>query len=87
MSEVPAVEVAVRIAAAPETVFPYFTDPARYVQWMGRDAGLPPGSTRVLVMPRHPGRWRRTRPGPAQLTQRIGHTADERQGLSGLGCY
>ena len=23
------------IAARPETVFPFFTDPARYVQWMG----------------------------------------------------
>ena len=28
-------EVTVHIAAQPETVFPYFTDPDRYVQWMG----------------------------------------------------
>lgn len=42
MSELPAVEVAVRIAAAPGTVFPYFTDPGRYVQWMGRAAVLEP---------------------------------------------
>jgi uncharacterized protein YndB with AHSA1/START domain len=27
-----AVEVSVHIAAEPETVFPYFTDPVRYVQ-------------------------------------------------------
>src|SRR5881394_2118332 len=25
-----------------ETVFPYFTDPGRYVQWMGTDARLEP---------------------------------------------
>ena len=36
------VEVSVHIAAPPETVFPYFTDPGRYVQWMGRGATLEP---------------------------------------------
>jgi uncharacterized protein YndB with AHSA1/START domain len=36
------VEVSVHVAAAPETVFPYFTDPARYVQWMGSEAALDP---------------------------------------------
>jgi len=35
-------EVSVHIAAQPETVFPYFTDPARYVQWMGNHAKLDP---------------------------------------------
>lgn len=35
-------EVTVHIAAAPETVFPYFTDPSRYVQWMGTSAILEP---------------------------------------------
>ena len=38
------------IAAQPETVFPYFTDPARYVQWMGTEATLeavPGGRYRV----------------------------------------
>jgi uncharacterized protein YndB with AHSA1/START domain len=43
-------EVTVHIAAKPETVFPYFTDPARYVQWMGSNATLQPvpgGSYRV----------------------------------------
>ena len=47
-----AVEVSVHIAAEPETVFPYFTDPVRYVQWMGRDATLEPvpgGTYRVLM--------------------------------------
>jgi len=46
------VEVSVYIAARPETVFPYFTDPGRYVQWMGRDATLQPvpgGSYRVCM--------------------------------------
>jgi uncharacterized protein YndB with AHSA1/START domain len=47
-----AVEVTVYIAAQPETVFPYFTDPARYVQWMGNQATLEPvpgGSYRVSM--------------------------------------
>jgi uncharacterized protein YndB with AHSA1/START domain len=46
------VEVSVYIAARPETVFPYFTDPGRYVQWMGRDAMLQPvpGGTYHVVM-------------------------------------
>jgi uncharacterized protein YndB with AHSA1/START domain len=36
------VEVSAHVAAAPEDVFSYFTDPARYVQWMGREAKLDP---------------------------------------------
>jgi uncharacterized protein YndB with AHSA1/START domain len=36
------VEVSIHIAARPETVFAYFTDPARYVQWMGTRATLEP---------------------------------------------
>jgi len=36
------VEESVQIAAPPESVFPYFTDPGRYVQWMGIDAKLEP---------------------------------------------
>src|SRR2546421_13071654 len=46
------VEVSVHIAALPETVFGYFTDPGRYVQWMGTDARLEPvpgGCYRVLM--------------------------------------
>ena len=42
MTEPRVVEVTVHIAAQPETVFPYFTDPARYVQWMGAEATLDP---------------------------------------------
>jgi uncharacterized protein YndB with AHSA1/START domain len=36
------VEVSVHVEAQPETVFPYFTDPERYVQWMGARATLEP---------------------------------------------
>lgn len=39
---VDAVEVAVQIAASPETVFDFFTDPDRMIQWMGRSAELDP---------------------------------------------
>lgn len=35
-----AVEVETRIAASPETVFEFLTDPDRMVQWMGRSAEL-----------------------------------------------
>ena len=35
-------EVTTHITAAPEDVFRYFTDPARYVQWMGSEAKLEP---------------------------------------------
>jgi uncharacterized protein YndB with AHSA1/START domain len=48
-------EVSVHIAAQSETVFPYFTDPARYVQWMGNEAVLEPvpgGAYRVLMRER-----------------------------------
>jgi uncharacterized protein YndB with AHSA1/START domain len=42
MTEIAPVEVTMHIAAAPGDVFPYFTDPARYVQWMGSEATLKP---------------------------------------------
>jgi uncharacterized protein YndB with AHSA1/START domain len=35
-------EVAIRIAAKPETVFDFFTDPEKMIQWMGRSAELEP---------------------------------------------
>lgn len=35
-------EVTVHIEAQPETVFSYFTDPAKYVQWMGSTARIVP---------------------------------------------
>ena len=46
------VEVSIHITAEPETVFPYFTDPGRYLQWMGAGAALEPvpgGCYRVLM--------------------------------------
>jgi len=52
MTDDGAVEVSVHVAAQPETVFPFFTDPARYVQWMGSGATLEPvpgGSYRVRM--------------------------------------
>lgn len=42
MTDVTVLEVTVHIAAAPETVFPYFTDPALYTRWMGSQASLDP---------------------------------------------
>ena len=57
----------VRIAAPPEVVFPYFTDPARMVNWMGVAALLDPrpgGTFRVEPNGRDVvlGRVRRGRP-------------------------
>lgn len=39
-----AAEVEIRIAASPETVFDFFTDPDKMIQWMGRSAELEPRS-------------------------------------------
>jgi uncharacterized protein YndB with AHSA1/START domain len=50
MTDPGVVEVSVHIAAEPVTVFRYFTDPVRYVQWMGSQATLdavPGGAYRV----------------------------------------
>jgi uncharacterized protein YndB with AHSA1/START domain len=47
-----AIEIERRIAARPEIVFSYFTDPARYRRWQGVDAELDPrpgGIFRVTV--------------------------------------
>ena len=49
-------EVEVRIAARPETIFPFFTDPAKMVQWKGISADLEPrpgGIYRVNVTGHH----------------------------------
>jgi uncharacterized protein YndB with AHSA1/START domain len=35
-------EVSVHIAATPETVFGFFTDPGKYAEWMGSSAHLEP---------------------------------------------
>jgi uncharacterized protein YndB with AHSA1/START domain len=42
MTEIAPVDVTMRLAAPPEDVFRFFTDPARYVQWMGSEAELEP---------------------------------------------
>jgi uncharacterized protein YndB with AHSA1/START domain len=42
----------IRIAAPPEALFPFFTDPERYVRWRGRSAELEPrtgGTYRVEI--------------------------------------
>ncbi|HYT26427.1 MAG TPA: SRPBCC domain-containing protein [Actinomycetota bacterium] len=53
MTDIDPVEVTVHVPAAPADVFPYFTDPARYVQWMGSEARLEPvpGGVYRVVMP------------------------------------
>jgi len=46
------------VDASPSTIFPFLTDPAEQVRWMGTDAVLDPrpgGAYRVLVQGRHPG--------------------------------
>ena len=45
-------EVSVHIEATPDTVFQYFTDPTKYVQWMGTTARItstPGGEYRVRM--------------------------------------
>jgi uncharacterized protein YndB with AHSA1/START domain len=52
MTDDDVVEVSMHVAAQPETVFTYFTDPGRYAQWMGAAATLEPvpgGAYRVLM--------------------------------------
>ena len=46
------------VDASPATIFPFLTDPALHLQWMGTEAELDPqagGGYRVLVRGRHPG--------------------------------
>jgi uncharacterized protein YndB with AHSA1/START domain len=48
------VEHEVRVGARPETVFSYFTDPAKMVRWMGAEATLDPrpgGVCRIVFRP------------------------------------
>jgi uncharacterized protein YndB with AHSA1/START domain len=52
--ETSVVEHELRIAARPETVFSYFTDPAKMVLWMGVEATLDPrpgGVCRIVFQP------------------------------------
>ena len=49
--ETSVVEHELRVAARPETVFAYFTDPVRMVEWMGAEAMLDPrpgGACRIV---------------------------------------
>jgi uncharacterized protein YndB with AHSA1/START domain len=48
------VEHELRVAARPETVFGYFTDPERMVQWMGAEATLDPRPGGVCRIVFHP---------------------------------
>jgi uncharacterized protein YndB with AHSA1/START domain len=53
--ETSAIEHEVRVAAQPETVFSYFTDPMRMVRWMGTEATLDPrpgGICRIAFQPK-----------------------------------
>jgi len=53
-AETSVVEHEIRVAARPETVFAYFTDPVKMVQWMGADATLDPrpgGVCRIAFQP------------------------------------
>jgi uncharacterized protein YndB with AHSA1/START domain len=52
--ETSVIEHEIRVDARPETVFAYFTDPARFVQWMGAEATLDPrpgGVCRIAFRP------------------------------------
>jgi uncharacterized protein YndB with AHSA1/START domain len=42
VTEIAPVEVTVLVPAMPSDVFGFFTDPVRYVQWMGSEADLEP---------------------------------------------
>jgi uncharacterized protein YndB with AHSA1/START domain len=52
--ETSVVEHEVRVAARPETVFAYFTDPSKMIEWMGAQATLDPrpgGVCRIVFQP------------------------------------
>jgi uncharacterized protein YndB with AHSA1/START domain len=40
----------IRIEARPETIFPFFTDPAEMTRWMGRSATLDPRPGGALIV-------------------------------------
>jgi uncharacterized protein YndB with AHSA1/START domain len=49
-SETKTFEHEIRIQARPQTVFAYFTDPAKLVRWMGTDATLDPRPGGIFQM-------------------------------------
>jgi uncharacterized protein YndB with AHSA1/START domain len=56
--ETSVIEHELRVAARPETVFAFFTDPAKMVQWMGAEATLDPrpgGICRIAFQPTRAG--------------------------------
>ena len=53
-SETETLEHEVRIAAEPETVFGYFTDPLKMVEWMGAEATLDPRPGGLFRIGFHP---------------------------------
>ena len=75
MQETPAgtstFEHEVRVGARPETVFAYFTDPARMVQWMGAEATLDPRPGGVIRVAFQPGE-RVLEMGTAEERQELG---------------
>jgi uncharacterized protein YndB with AHSA1/START domain len=55
MNQPKAIELSIRIAASPETVFRFFSDPQRYKLWMGDQSTMNPGSSGVLTVSFGPG--------------------------------
>ncbi|HMK73789.1 MAG TPA: SRPBCC domain-containing protein [Myxococcaceae bacterium] len=51
MPETETVEVRMRVAARPSTVFAFLSDPDRFRQWMGEGASLEPGVGGTLSIP------------------------------------
>lgn len=81
MTTVTAVEVTLAVAAAPAEVFRYWTDPVRYVRWMGAVAALDarPGGRYEVAMSdgfRAAGRYESVDP-PRQVTFTWGFADDE----------
>ena len=73
-SDLPPVTATVRIEAPPDTVFPYFTDPALAVKWIADAANLDPrpGGTFSIDVRGNPAR-RSTSGRPAAVGVHLGH--------------
>jgi uncharacterized protein YndB with AHSA1/START domain len=52
-----AIEVSQRVDGTPEVVFPYFTDPEKYVQWKGLEAELDPRPGGIYRVKMWNGGW------------------------------
>jgi uncharacterized protein YndB with AHSA1/START domain len=76
--ETSVVEHEVRVAARPEIVFAYFTDPVKMIQWMGAQATLDPrpgGVCRIVFQPSQ-GRIDAVRAGLGAEERPIAGTAE-----------